>query len=132
MIFDKLVENVLHYIESRFELFKLEVEESLSSALIGLIRGSVVAVLGTAAVLFVSVGLANLLNHWLQSPYAGYFIMGGLYLLVMFALVTGPGERMLRQNVERGVQQAFEKRRKKTTEGSAEAKSQKPEVVNES
>ena len=116
MIFNKLVENVLHYIESRFELFKLEVEESLASALIGLVRGAVVAVLGTAAVLFVSVGLANLLNHWLRSPYAGHFIVGGLYLLAVLAFVTGPGERMLRQNVERGVQQAFEKRRKKAKE----------------
>jgi uncharacterized membrane protein YqjE len=111
MMIDKILENVLRYIESRFELFKLEIEESVSTAMVKLIQGLVVGILGTLVVIFLSIGLVNVLNMWLKSTFAGYFIVSGIYLLLMLGIVSKAGERKLREKIEAGVGQMFEKRK---------------------
>jgi len=115
MLIDRLLDNVLRYIESRFELFKVEVEESIAGAMIRLIRGMIVGVFGLMVVIFFSWGLANVINVWLNSRFAGYFIVGGLYGLAMLGILSKPGERMLQERIEQAVQKAFEKRKKTDT-----------------
>ncbi len=114
MAIDKILENVLRYIESRFELFKLEVEESVSTAMVKLIQGLVVGVLGSLVLLFLSLGLANLLNVWLKSTYLGDFVVAGFYFLLMLGMVSAAGEQRLREKIEENMSQLFEKRKKET------------------
>ena len=130
MAIDKIVENVLRYIESRFELFKLEVEESVSTAMVKLIQGLVVGVFGTLVILFLSIGLANGLNTWLKSTYLGDFIVAGFYFLLMMGIVSSAGEQKLREKIEATVSQIFEKRKKETAEPGSTAEPTEKETVN--
>ncbi len=112
MAIDKILENVLHYIESRFGLFKLELEESVSTAMVKLIQGVVVGVLGVFVILFFSWGIAQVLNGWLNTTFIGHFIVGGIYLLLMLSVVSKAGEQKLRTKIEHTVSRIFEKRKK--------------------
>lgn len=113
MVIDKILENVLRYIESRFELFKLEIEESVSIALVRLIQGLIIGVLGIFVLLFFSWGIANALNVWLNSTFVGYFIVGGIYLLLMLIVLSRSGEGKLKQLIEGKVAGMFDKQKKK-------------------
>ncbi|MDJ1484023.1 phage holin family protein [Cytophagaceae bacterium YF14B1] len=122
MAIDKILENVLRYIESRFELFKLEIEESVSIALVRLIQGLIIGILGVFVLLFFSWGVANALNVWLNSTFVGYFIVGGIYLILMLAILSRSGEEKLKQQIEGKVSGMFDKQKKKIdTEGNTEA-----------
>lgn len=86
---DKLIENIARYLEARIELLKLDLQQQISGALVKIITFGLTFFLVPFVILFVSVGIANVLNDAIGNPYIGYFIVAGFYLalvVVIFAL----------------------------------------------
>ena len=83
---DNLVGSFSGYIETRLQLYKMEIREDVSKALS---KALVYAVLGFFAFLFLiffSVGLAHFINFFMVGSFAGYWIVAGIYA-VAFLLV---------------------------------------------
>ncbi len=74
---------------------RLEVEDAVSVALAKLLRMVLTGVAGLLAILFLSWGMAALLNAWIGNAYAGHLIVGGLYTAVLLGLLSRPGQRLL-------------------------------------
>lgn len=109
---EKLLETLIRYFETRLGLVKLEAEESVSVALARLLQALLIGVAGLLALLFLSWGLAALLNGWLGSVYAGHLLVGGLYGVVLLGLLSRPGRNLLRQRAGRVASRIFEGRDK--------------------
>ena len=76
---DGLVQNLTGYVEARISLMKVEVKEDMARAMA---RGMVFVALFFMAFLFLvffSIGLAQFLNTFFSFPYAGYWIVSGIY-----------------------------------------------------
>lgn len=76
---DNLVDNLSGYLETRLELFKIEVREDIGRALAQALTITVIILLAILFLLFFSVGLAHFLNSYFDQPYAGYWIVAGIY-----------------------------------------------------
>ena len=85
---NKLIESVSKYIEARIELIKVDVQQGIAKTLVSVIEYGIIGVVGLFAFIFLCVGLANLLNELTDSRFWGYFIMTGLFLLVLVAVVA--------------------------------------------
>jgi uncharacterized membrane protein YqjE len=78
---DNLVSNLTGYVETRLELYKIEIREDVGRTLA---KAMVYAVMGFFFFLFLvffSIGLAHFLNSFFQDVYvyAGYWIVAGIY-----------------------------------------------------
>ncbi len=69
------------YIESRIDLFKIETQEKVENAAVQIIYITVLMSFISCAIIFVLTLIAALLNHWLESRYAGFLIMLALTTL---------------------------------------------------
>ncbi|MCW5909677.1 MAG: phage holin family protein [Cyclobacteriaceae bacterium] len=76
---DNLVDNLSGYLETRLELFKIEVREDVARVLAQGLTVTAIVLLSVLFLLFFSVGLAHFLNEFLNKPYAGYWIVAGIY-----------------------------------------------------
>jgi uncharacterized membrane protein YqjE len=84
---DNLVANISGYLESRLELYKIEIREDIGKALA---KAMVYGVLGVFAFLFLiffSIGLAHFINLYFYVSYAGYWIVAALYALVFILVI---------------------------------------------
>jgi uncharacterized membrane protein YqjE len=80
---DGVFENAKGYIDSRIQLFKLEIEEKLSRLLSALLISAIVLFLSLLVLIFFSLALGNYINELLESSYAGFSIVGIMYLLLI-------------------------------------------------
>jgi hypothetical protein len=76
---DNLVEHLSGYLETRLELFKLEVREDVAKVLSKAIVYLMMAFFGILFLIFFSIGAAQLLNAFFPGGYAGYWIVAGIY-----------------------------------------------------
>jgi uncharacterized membrane protein YqjE len=76
---DNLVDNLSGYLETRLELFKVEVREDVARVLAQALMITAILLLSILFLLFFSVGLAHFLNGFFEQPYAGYWIVAGIY-----------------------------------------------------
>ncbi|MBX2899676.1 MAG: phage holin family protein [Cyclobacteriaceae bacterium] len=76
---EKLVDNLSGYLETRLELFKIEVREDVARVMAQALTVTAIILLSILFLLFFSVGLAHFLNDFLNKPYAGYWIVAGIY-----------------------------------------------------
>jgi uncharacterized membrane protein YqjE len=76
---DNLVDNLSGYLETRLELFKIEVREDVAHVLAQALMITVILLLSLLFLLFFSVGLAHFLNSYFEQPYLGYWIVAGIY-----------------------------------------------------
>ena len=83
--FDKLLDSLSGYLETKAELIKLDIESEVhkivAKAIIILLMASTVSL----AVILLSVGFSVLLNNALKSSFLGFIIVSGFY--VFFGLV---------------------------------------------
>lgn len=70
------------YAEREAKNVKEHLKEDFQKLVETAIKITVAAVAAMLFLLFISIGVANLLNHVLNSAWAGYAIVGGFYLLV--------------------------------------------------
>jgi hypothetical protein len=76
---DNLVDNLSGYLETRLELFKIEVREDVAHVLAQALMIIAVLFLALLFLLFFSVGLAHFLNGYFSKPHIGYWIVAGIY-----------------------------------------------------
>ncbi len=85
---NKLIETVSKYIEARIELIKVDVQQGIAKTLVSAIEYGIIGIVGFFAFVFICVGLANVFNELTDSRFWGYFIMAGIFLAVLAAVVA--------------------------------------------
>lgn len=76
---DNLVDNLSGYLETRLDLFKIEVREEVAHVLAQALMITSILLLSILFLLFFSVGLAHFLNSYFEQPFIGYWIVAGIY-----------------------------------------------------
>lgn len=84
----KLKEALSDYVKVKTALLKLELKEHISDALAKLVAYIIILLIASIVLLFLSIGIALLINHVLSSQaYVGFVIVAGFYLIVLFVVL---------------------------------------------
>lgn len=86
---DSLIGNLTGYLDTRLDLARLEIQQKVSTVFVGAIHGATLAFLGLLFVIFVSIFAGLALNAALDSPYWGFGIVAGFYLLLLVLVLVG-------------------------------------------
>jgi hypothetical protein len=86
---DSLIGNLTGYLDTRIDLVRLEVQQKVSTAFIGSLHGATLAILGLMFVVFLSIFAGLALNSALDSPFWGFGIVAGFYLLLLILVLVG-------------------------------------------
>jgi len=86
---EELTENLKKYVNTNYELFKLQAAERASVLGAGLIGWAIIGFVVVLFVFFLSLCAGFYLSALLNNPYAGFVIITGFYLLVGLVLVLG-------------------------------------------
>ena len=84
---DGLINHVTGYFEARIALMKIEIREDIAKAMAKAIVTIVMLFTGLLCLLFFSVGLAQFINHYFDEPYAGYWLVAGIYFVAFLLLL---------------------------------------------
>ncbi len=105
MAFEKLTDNLKgltdngqQYAKVTAEYYKLSLFKNGMRGLVSAANMAIRATFGLLALLFLSIGLAIVIGDALDSASKGYFIVGGIYIvifLLIFLFAGKPLERML-------------------------------------
>ncbi|MCV9387910.1 phage holin family protein [Reichenbachiella ulvae] len=79
----KLKEALSDYVKVKLELFKIDMTEQISHVLAQVIAYIVILLIATLVILFVSMGMAFLINEQLESEYLGFLVVAATYLIVL-------------------------------------------------
>ena len=108
--FENIAANFTGYVETRLELFKLEIKTDLAKALAKVVTLIFICFLGFLFLLFVSLGVSHLINTLLDSNYAGFLIIASLYGIILFTVVSN------RKKIMASVEEQILKRTSKNKE----------------
>ena len=88
-IFDnsKLVDLVTKYIKTQLELVKLDIQERLEELLSRIFKFILASFAFGITLLFLLLGLANLLNDYFESSFIGYLGISGLALIISLFII---------------------------------------------
>ncbi len=78
-----LIIHLKEFLKENFSLLVLNTYEKVSRVISGITSVLFLASLLVFILLFISIGLALWLGTLIHEPYAGFFIVGGVYLLAM-------------------------------------------------
>ena len=81
-----LTAHIIEYLDTRWDLFLLQLTEKGLNAITGIVTGLLSVLFGSIVIVFACIGAAISIGRWLDSPAAGYFIMAGI--LVILLLLT--------------------------------------------
>jgi hypothetical protein len=90
--------NLAGYVESKLELFKLEIRTDVTKALSRAMTLIFLALLGFLFLLFLSLGLAYLINSFFEAQYVGFFVIALFYGIVFVSLYIN--RKALTSNME--------------------------------
>lgn len=85
---DRLIQNLVEYIEIRISLIKAEAKDDVLKAMRAAIIYGTIAVLGLFFAIFLSLTIALALNAALDSRFWGFAIVTGLYLIMLLTLYS--------------------------------------------
>jgi uncharacterized membrane protein YqjE len=74
------------FVETRLELFKLEIRADVTKALARAMTLVFLALLGFLFLLFFSLGLAYLINSFFEAQFVGFFIIAIVYGILFISL----------------------------------------------
>ena len=96
-IFDnsKLVDLVTKYIKTQLELVKLDIQERLEELLSRIFKFILAAFAVGITLLFLLLGLANLLNDYFGSSYVGYMSVSGIALIISLFIIYSLNKKNL-------------------------------------
>ncbi|MEL6561448.1 MAG: phage holin family protein [Bacteroidota bacterium] len=101
---DQLIDHISKYIQVRLDLAKADMASQLSGVIAGVFSLVLVLFFLAFFCLFISFGIAVLLNEWLESNYGGYLIVAGFYavLFVLAVLLSKSGvlKEKIRESLE--------------------------------
>ena len=84
---DELIDHAGEYVETYYKLGILKLVEKSSAAGSKIIASLLVAILLIFFLLFLGMGLSWWIGTLLESIVAGYFIVAGFYLLIVFCVL---------------------------------------------
>jgi small-conductance mechanosensitive channel len=84
---DDLMDHAGDYIETYYKLGLLKVTEKSTAAGSAIIAALLLAILSIFFILFIGLGLAWWIGDMLDSIIAGYFIVAGIYLLIIICVI---------------------------------------------
>lgn len=84
---DSIVSNISGYVETRVALVKMEIREEVAAVLSRSLIIIIMMLFGFLVVLFLSIGTAEYLNTLFTGDFAGFFLVGGFYLLVLMFMI---------------------------------------------
>ena len=99
--FDKFSEHVRGYIESRLELFTLEIEDRIAAAVQNAILVILVLVFASFCLLFSSIAFALLLGKYLESNPLGFFIVAAFYGILLIAITIAYQKNTLKPFIQK-------------------------------
>ena len=79
---NELSENVQSLINTKIELFKLQTLEIMANAFSVLLKRLLLYLIFLLFLLFISFGLANYVSYRMDNLFAGYLLVGLIYLLI--------------------------------------------------
>ena len=86
---DSLIGNLTGYLDTRIDLVRLELQQKASSVLVSTVHGVALAMLGLLFIIFVSIFAGLALDSALDSPYWGFGIVAGVYLVLLVLVLVG-------------------------------------------
>lgn len=85
---EETVDSIKDYINTRYELFVLKVSDKFAHIASNTLSFIPIIFMTVLTVLMLSFGLAFYINHVLVSDFYGFFIVGGIYLLIGLILIS--------------------------------------------
>ncbi len=77
------------YLDTRIDLIRLELQEKVSGIFVSTLHGASLALLGLMVLIFGSIFAGFALNAALDSPYWGFGVVAGVYLLLLILVLVG-------------------------------------------
>ena len=96
----KVIDNIVEFIEVKTEQIKLRIIARVARILSGVFALSIIAVLAFFFLFFLSFAFAEMINESLNSPYLGYLMIAGAYLLIIIILFLLLKSRKLQKWIE--------------------------------
>src|SRR6266446_3001579 len=84
----RVLESVVNYTELRLRLLALKSADKSARMASGFLTIVIITMIFIFSMVMISVGTAILISHALDSPWSGYFIVGGFYVLMGIVLVA--------------------------------------------
>jgi uncharacterized membrane protein len=85
-ILEELFERVESYVRINVEIYKLRAVESAAEITSSILANVLIALVAIILFLFLNIGVAIWLGSLLGTPYHGYFLLCGVYLIVLVFL----------------------------------------------
>ena len=98
--FDKLINTLTGYIETKIELLKIDIREGMSVVITKLVVFGLLAFLGLFVLIFLFLGLAHWVNLLLESTFLGYFAVAAFFAIGLFLVLISRDKIMVRVSQE--------------------------------
>jgi len=85
--FDHLVDNLIGYLETKSELYKIELKEEVIKLMVKMVAAVIAIVLLILCLMFASLSLGHYLNQVLSSGYLGFALIAVGYLLILLVVI---------------------------------------------
>jgi len=82
-----LLEHVTDYLETYYQLITVNVAQKGINLASGIINAVILAILGLFAFGLISLGLGWWLGNLIESRVGGFFLMAGIYVVIMVAII---------------------------------------------
>ena len=105
---DTLLDNLSGYLEARIAQVRQDIRNEIAKQLAKMVMVLVLVLLGMVTLAFISVAAGMVLNHLLESNYAGFLIVAGFYLLI--TLIWWFGRHGISRRVEGIIREKLEKK----------------------
>ena len=86
--FDRLLETLTNYLETKLEIFKIDLKEEIGLIIAKMVVYLSIVLLGIVAIIFGLGALGAWLNVQLESAYLGYLIDFGVVLLILVFVIN--------------------------------------------
>ena len=117
---NELLDNFYKYIEARIALVKFETKESITEAVIAVVRIGILLILSLFVAIFASISLALFLNDVLVSQFAGFLIVTGVYLVLLMIAIAMKDNKAVKARI---MEAMFKEEAQKAAEENATATS---------
>ena len=79
----ELSAHIIEYLDTRWDLFLLQLTEKGMNALSSIVAGLLLVLFGSIVLIFASIGAAISIGSALDNPAAGYFIIAGVFVVLL-------------------------------------------------
>ena len=99
----EIVDTVKGIVETKVELVKYQIQEEFIGIIFRILLLTFMIAVGLLVLLFFSFSLAFYLSQFTKSPYMGFLLVGGIYLIILGMLYYSRYSHGLQRGVEGGL-----------------------------